>query len=233
MCFVFARRIAPLLGLLTLACASPAPTEAPAPTPVAAPVSTAPVSTAPPVGRGTLTGSTPTSPGSQPASAPTSQPASSPTSQPASQPAGDAHAALATMDPRKPVPLQPMMAWHQKQNMMQHLVAVRRITDGAARKDWAEIAEAAKLIESSPQMQMMCNHMGMGAPGFTEMALDFHRRADAIGVAAQAQDRDAVLAALANTLQACTDCHAAWRQEVVDAATWQQRTGSDHVPGGH
>ncbi len=212
MCSILTRRVAPLLGVLALGCTSPARDEAPPAAPAAAPADDAPV------GRGTLSGSAPTAPASQPASAPASQPT-------------DAHAALAAMDPRKPVPLQPMMAWHQKQNMMQHLVAVRRITDGAARKDWAEIAAAAKLIESSPEMRMMCDHMGLGAPGFTEMALDFHRRADAIGVAAKAQDRDAVLAALANTLQACTDCHAAWRQEVVDAATWQQRTGSDHVPG--
>lgn len=173
-----------------------------------------------PAVRTVLSTSATTSPASQPASAPASQPV-----------AGGPYAALAAMDPRKPVPLQPMMAWHQKQNMMQHLVAVQQITDALARKDWAAIVEAAKLIESSPQMQMMCEHMGAGAPGFTEMALEFHRRADAIAPAARKQDADGVLKALGGTLQACTNCHAAWRQDVVDAATWQQRTGSDHVPG--
>ncbi|MBZ0231171.1 MAG: hypothetical protein K8M05_02400 [Deltaproteobacteria bacterium] len=144
---------------------------------------------------------------------------------------------LADLDPRKPVPLQPMMAWHQKQNMMEHLVAIQRITDGLAREDWDEIATAASLIESSPQMQQMCQHMGAGADGFTELALDFHRRADAIGQAARARDGVAVLGATANTLQACTGCHAAYRQEVVDAATYQARTGRAHDPaamhGGH
>lgn len=138
---------------------------------------------------------------------------------------------LASLDHRTPVPLQPMMAWHQKQNMMEHLVVIQRITEGLAREDWEEIARASALIESSPQMQQRCQHMGAGAEGFTEMALDFHRRADAIGVAARAHDGPAVLLATSNTLQACTGCHAAFRQEVVDAATWQTRTGSVHDTG--
>ncbi len=144
----------------------------------------------------------------------------------ACQPAAE----LAGLDHRTPVPLQPMMAWHQKQNMMEHLVAIQRITDGLARQDWEEIASASALIESSPQMQQMCQHMGAGAEGFTEMALDFHRRADAIGVAARAQDGAAVLRATSNTLESCTGCHAAFRQEIVSATEWQQRTGQAHDP---
>lgn len=151
----------------------------------------------------------------------------------ASHPADD----LANLDHRRPVPLQPMMAWHQKQDMMEHLVAIQRITDGLAREDWEAIASASALIESSPQMQQTCQHMGAGTDGFTEMALDFHRRADAIGEAARARDGAAVLGAMSNTLKACTGCHAAFRQEVVDAATYQARTGQAHDPaamhGGH
>jgi L-amino acid N-acyltransferase YncA len=137
---------------------------------------------------------------------------------------------LAGLDHRTPVPLQPMMAWHQKQNMMEHLVAIQRITAGLAREDWEEVASASGLIESSPQMQQMCQHMGAGAQGFTEMALDFHRRADAIGVAARAHDGAAVLRATSNTLQSCIGCHAAFRQVVVSATEWQRRTGQAHDP---
>jgi hypothetical protein len=138
--------------------------------------------------------------------------------------------ALSALDPRRPVPLQPMMAWHQKQNMMEHLVAIQRITDGLAREDWDAIAEASALIETSPQMQQMCQHMGAGADGFTELALEFHSRADTIGVAAGNHDGPAVLRATASTLAACTGCHATYRQELVDAATWATRTGSTHDP---
>lgn len=143
-------------------------------------------------------------------------------------------AELAEMDTRRPVPLQPMMAWHQKQNMMEHLVAIQRITSGLAEENWEEIASASALIETSPQMQQMCQHMGSGAEGFTDMALDFHRRAEAIGEAARAKDSGAVLRATAHTLQACTTCHATFRQEIVDFDTWQERTSHDpsaHPPG--
>jgi hypothetical protein len=129
---------------------------------------------------------------------------------------GTSRATLDALDHRRPVPLQPMMAWHQKQSMMEHLVVIQRITEGLAHEDWNEIARASVLIETSPEMQQMCQHMGAGADGFTELALDFHRRADAIGLAARAHDRQAVLRATSNTLQACTACHATYRQEIVD-----------------
>jgi len=162
------------------------------------------------------------------ASSSRSSPAATSSSAPAT-PSGP-QAQLADMDHRTPVPLQPMMAWHQKQNMMDHLVAIQRITDGLARDDWDAVAEASKLIESSPQMQQMCQHMGAGAEGFTKLALAFHSRADAIGNAAEAKDGKAVLEATAHTLEACTSCHATYKQDIVDAATWQARTGSVHDP---
>jgi len=144
---------------------------------------------------------------------------------------------LNALDPRRPVPLQPMMAWHQKQNMQEHLEAIQRVVDALASEDWEAIGLASTRIESSPQMQQMCEHMGAGAEGFTELALEFHHRADAIGEAARAQDAQAVLRATSKTLQACTSCHSAYRQEVVDAETWMTRTGQAHDPammhGGH
>ena len=141
-------------------------------------------------------------------------------------PVDDLHA----MDNRKPVPLQPMMAWHQKQNMMQHLVAIQQITAAAAQEDWDAVAKASKQIESSPQMQQMCQHMGAGAEGFTDMALEFHARADKIGEAAQKKDLKEVLKATSHTLETCTSCHATYKQHVVDASTWQDLTGSQHKP---
>jgi len=142
--------------------------------------------------------------------------------------------ALSALDPRQPVPLQPRMAWHQKQNMMDHLVVIQQVTDGLLREDWQAIAAAAARIESTPQMARTCEHMGAGADGFTERALDFHERANAIGQAARAQDGRAVLRATADTLSACTGCHAAYRQEVVDAETWEARTGASLGElGGH
>lgn len=132
---------------------------------------------------------------------------------------------LNALDKRTPVPLQPIMAWHQKENMMEHLVAIQRINGALAEEDWEGVAKASALLESSPEMKQMCTHMGAGAPGFTELALEFHRRADAIGVAARAKDGPGVLRATSNTLEACTACHASYKQEIVDAATWEARAG--------
>lgn len=160
-------------------------------------------------------------------SAPRAAPAAPP-------PAGStAQDALAALDPRTPVPLQPMMAWHQKQNMMAHLVAVQEIAAALAAEDFAAAAEASRAIESSPRMRAMCEHMGSGAEGFTSMALEFHRRADAIGAAARREDLKDALQATAHTLEACTSCHAKYRQDVVTADAWQARTGSAHQPAGH
>ena len=145
----------------------------------------------------------------------------------------DAVAELGTLDYRRPLPLQPMMAWHQKQNMMEHLVAIRQITQGLAEDDWEAITAASATLGSSPQMLQMCEHMGAGAEGFTELALEFHQRADAIGRAAEARDSAEVLRATSHTLEACTSCHATYRQDVVDATTWEARTSSAHRPSMH
>lgn len=141
-------------------------------------------------------------------------------------------AELAALDTREPVPLLPRMALHQKQNMQDHLLVVQQITEGMSREDWPAIEAAAGRFASSPGMQMQCEHMGAGADGFTERALDFHRRADDIVAAAKEQDGKRVLAATATALEACTNCHARYRQEVVSEAEWTALTGTP-VPSMH
>lgn len=138
----------------------------------------------------------------------------------------DSHDALDAMDSRTPVPLLPMMADHQKRNMRDHLLAVQEIVIALAADDFAGIEKAAGRIGYSEQMGQMCAHMGAGAPGFTDKALEFHRTADTVVEAAKARDRTRVLAALGATLQTCTACHATFRQQIVDEATWSRITGS-------
>ena len=69
-------------------------------------------------------------------------------------------------------------------------------------------------------MTATCEHFGAAAPGFTELALGFHRTADGIGAAARDGDRTKTLVALAATLEACVGCHAVYRQQIVDEAAW-------------
>lgn len=127
-------------------------------------------------------------------------------------------------DTRQPLPLTAMMAEHQKQNMREHLVAIQGIVAALGRDDMDAVAKAAASIGYSEAMGRMCAHMGAAAPGFTPMALDFHRAADGIAEAARRDDRAGVLSALDRTLRNCVGCHATFRQEVVDEATWQRLT---------
>jgi hypothetical protein len=133
-------------------------------------------------------------------------------------------AALDSFDDRTNVPLLPMMAHHQRVNMRDHLTAVQEIITAAATNDFASIQKAASRIGYSEQMGAMCTHMGAGAPGFTDLALDFHRTADTIGAAARQKDSTEVLAALGRTLAKCTGCHARFKQQVVDEATFRSLT---------
>lgn len=134
--------------------------------------------------------------------------------------------ALDALDKRTPVPLLPMMAHHQKQNMRDHLVAVQEIVAALATDNYAAIEKAAGRIGYSDHEAAMCNHMGAGAPTFTEQALAFHRTADRITQAARDRDRTRVLTELGITLKTCTACHETWKQQVVDQITWQRVTSA-------
>jgi len=135
-------------------------------------------------------------------------------------------AAIDQLDTRVPVPLMPHMAQHQKENMREHLQAVQDIALAASRTDFVAIEQASSKLGLSPGMERMCNHMGMGAPGFTEQALKFHRSADDIAAAARKHDSSGVMKALGATLHLCTGCHATFRQKIVDEATWTRLTAT-------
>jgi hypothetical protein len=127
-------------------------------------------------------------------------------------------------DTRQPLPLTAAMAAHQKRNMRDHLAAIQALIGALGRDDMDGVAKAAARLGYSEAMGQMCEHMGTAAPGFTPMALDFHRTADTIGDAARRGDRAGVLSALDRTLQTCVGCHSTYRQDVVDVETWKRLT---------
>lgn len=147
-------------------------------------------------------------------------PIPSATSAPAPPASVTAQQMLDRLDTRTPVPLLPMMANHQKQNMRDHLAAVQEIIAAAAKDDFDAVETAVGRIGFSEQMGQMCEHMGSGAPGFAETALRFHRNASKIGDAAGKHDRQQVLTLLGQTLGECTGCHQTYKQHVVDEAEW-------------
>jgi cytochrome c556 len=110
--------------------------------------------------------------------------------------------------------------------MRDHLAAVQQIVAAAAKNDFATIEKAAGRVGFSEQMGQMCEHMGSGAPGFTELALKFHHDADKIGEAAHKHDSQQVLTLLGQTLSQCTGCHETYKQHVVDEAEWSDAAGT-------
>lgn len=146
--------------------------------------------------------------------------------------ASEPHLALDRLDGRTAVPLLPMMANHQKQNMRDHLLVVQEIVLAIASDDFAAVERAAGRIGYSDQTGAMCAHMGAGAPGFTDLSMRFHHAADGITAAARQHDRAGVIDALGTTLQSCTGCHAVYRQDVVDEPTWNRLTTMP-APTGH
>ncbi|MBW1845128.1 MAG: cytochrome c [Deltaproteobacteria bacterium] len=129
---------------------------------------------------------------------------------------------LDRIDLRTPLPLPPMMAKRQKENMRDHLLVVKEIIGALVSDDFATIERAAQRIGFSEGTRQMCTRMGAAAPGFTEQALAFHQRVDRVAAAAREGDRVGVLEQLGATLEICTACHATWKQQVVDEATWER-----------
>jgi hypothetical protein len=140
---------------------------------------------------------------------------------------GTPHAAqlVDPLDQRTALPLLPRMAAHQRENMRDHLAAVQEIIAAVSAGDFAGVERSAARIGYSEQMGQMCSHMGSGAPGFTQLALNFHHTADTIVPAAKARDTAATLKALSATVKTCVGCHAIYRQHLVDEATWKAITG--------
>jgi cytochrome c556 len=118
-------------------------------------------------------------------------------------------------DQRKPVPMTAEMAAHQLSNMRDHLQAIHGVVASLAKKDFAGVKAAAAKLASSPEMTMMCKNLGQGVEGFTQMGLAFHSSGDDLVAAAEKKDEKLILAKLERTLNTCTTCHAAFRQQIT------------------
>lgn len=124
-------------------------------------------------------------------------------------------------DGRKPLIMTPQMAQHQLANMRDHLEAIEGVVAGLSSKDFKAIQASAKRLASSPEMNQMCEHMGMNTPGFTKMGLALHKSGDELVAAAEKKDFDLVVSKLGATLKTCTACHSAFKQEIVSHQEFQ------------
>ena len=132
------------------------------------------------------------------------------------------HSSVSGADTRKPLPLTEMMAEHQKANMRGHLEAIRDLLGAFAEKNFSKMAEAGKKLGTTPEMAMMCEHMGQATPGFTEFGLKMHSEADKITEAALKKNLSGVMTATHRTLQSCTACHSAFKQQIVTELDWKK-----------
>jgi len=94
------------------------------------------------------------------------------------EPKPSAGEVLERLDERRPVPLLPMMAAHQKENMRQHLQAVQEVVAAVAVGNFEKSAAAARRMgffgDDGPNV---CAH-GSGRTGFHRASsrLSSHRR---------------------------------------------------------
>lgn len=135
------------------------------------------------------------------------------------------------VEERRPLPLLPMMAEHQKQMMRDHLGAVQEIVTALSLDRFDAVQQAASRLGYTEEAGRVCRRIGAASPAFTAQALAFHHLADGILAAARERSRDRVLVELSTTLQACRACHAHWKQEIVDQSTWDHLASTSEAAG--
>lgn len=118
-------------------------------------------------------------------------------------------------DSRKPVKLNAMMAKHQLANMREHLNAVQEIIAAMSDRNFQGMKTASQKLATTPQMAMMCEHMGQMTPGFTQMGMALHTEADKLVVLADKKDYNGFVKQLSVTTKTCTSCHAQFKQEII------------------
>lgn len=129
---------------------------------------------------------------------------------------------MTSNDSRTSIPMTVQMSQHQLSNMRDHLEAVQEAVSAMATKNFELMKKASKRLASSPEMTQMCEHMGKGTPGYTEMGLALHKSGDELVHAADKKDYDLFVKKLGATLQTCTACHSAFKQEVVPDSVFQK-----------
>lgn len=129
---------------------------------------------------------------------------------------------ILSKDSRTPIPMTAQMSEHQLSNMRAHLEAIQEAVSAMATKNFDQMKKASKKLASSPEMTQMCEHMGRGTPGYTEMGLALHKSGDELVHAAEKKNYDLFVKKLGVTLHTCTACHSSFKQEVVADSIFQK-----------
>jgi hypothetical protein len=103
------------------------------------------------------------------------------------------------------------------------------LVDGLLTDNFENVARAAERIASHPtipaeQVQLVAAELGQEMPTFKQFDTSVHDLSLSIAAAAEAKDRERVIADYQNMLANCLACHAAYKERVatVLAATAQR-----------
>ena len=96
------------------------------------------------------------------------------------------------------------------------------ISDGFLLEDFDKVAEGALAIAEHPrippeQVQLVAEELGAEMPVFKNFDVQVHELSLELYKAAKERDRSAAVAAYQGMVQACFDCHSAFRERVAAA----------------
>ena len=96
------------------------------------------------------------------------------------------------------------------------------VSDGFLLEDFDKVAEGALAIAEHPrippeQVQLVAEELGAEMPVFKNFDVQVHELSLELYKAAKERDRSAAVAAYQGMVQACFDCHSAFRERVAGA----------------
>jgi len=101
--------------------------------------------------------------------------------------------------------------------MRTFLTSVQQVTQGLTDKDMAVVAEAGKKVGMAAQSGVPGTLVGKLPMAFKKLGFDTHTRFDQLAMDAESfGDAEHTLEQLAELMQNCVACHAAYRFDVVE-----------------
>lgn len=100
--------------------------------------------------------------------------------------------------------------------MRTFLISVQAITQGVTENDMVRVADAARAVGKSAQVEVPGTLIGKLPLEFKKLGFDTHEKFDLLAINARDQgDAQQVLVQLAELMQNCVACHAAYRLDAT------------------
>ncbi len=123
----------------------------------------------------------------------------------------NSNAVTPNTDNRVSLHLNPLQKQKQLKMMRNHLASIQKIIGLLAEEKYDEASRIASAkLGSTPEMTKMCS--SYGNEEFANIGLNFHTSADKMSEIFKEKNESSSLEALANTMNYCVQCHAAFKQ---------------------